>query len=596
MLFGESLRRPGPETCFLLALVRLAVIVLRSILRRLATLWGGATPLVRSILAVGLVGVALLLVVLGNAILPALQKGTAFEQPQQVLFGGQQFSAEELARFQGVWAGAGLTNYLLRDGQVIVPQQEQAKYLAVLAEQDALPGDLGKDFLKLTTELSPFLTTSARQETLKIAKQNLLAQIIQQMSDIQRAWVILDASEVRRPGRLSRQLATTASVSVLSHAKRPLTGERIVQIQQLVAAAVAGLDPQGVAVVDLSAGSSPPVRNSSIQPGPSRGGEPSQSTLSSSEDRSWELDPRGPRPGQLRRFYQQRVREIVDYLPGVRVVVNVVSPSAANPTSSDSAAEGSKQLQSENPQSHNRPSARLQRQAPTWQSQSFSRADSSGPAPVRNPELRGDHVWPNVGPIRLNPGSPELEQSAVGRVSPRAGIVRTSGPAADWAIKVVILVPETSLRQIWHARRQLPLEAAGSFLEMQQRELTAIQQAAGGVLPEGPSAVTVHLIPPIPAEEAGDVAASMNNAISDEPQPSETETSGQGRATQWLLTTAFVVLVLAAGVFLFWQWQTLPGPELRTLPIQAPVPSTQNDLSETEPTQYPQSDDTNAPS
>lgn len=170
------------------------------------------------------------------------------------LFSGREFPADQLAEMETAWAQDGLSAYRIQGHRVQVPQKEQAKYLAALADHDALPRDLGDEWLKLSCELNPFLSQAARLETLKIAKQNMLSKIIREMSDVESCWVLVDTC---KSGGLKQEEKWTASVGVRGKLHRPLAAHSLQQISVLVAASIAGLDAKDVVVVDLNGAATP---------------------------------------------------------------------------------------------------------------------------------------------------------------------------------------------------------------------------------------------------------------------------------------------------------------------------------------------------
>lgn len=195
---------------------------------------------------------------LAIAIVWIASDGSVAREP---LLGGYRFETNELANAEAVWAKQGCTNYTIQDAKVLVPSGEQPRYLAALADAGTMPHDLGQDLLDLSTKFSPFLSQSARAESLHIAKQNMLAQIIRRMQGIENAWVVIDRT---MEGGLKREVLLSASVSV--QANQPLVPERVQQIQQLVSGAIAGMQANEVAVVDLNSTEPTMIENDASDP------------------------------------------------------------------------------------------------------------------------------------------------------------------------------------------------------------------------------------------------------------------------------------------------------------------------------------------
>jgi hypothetical protein len=245
-------------------------------------LWQRTPPLARSLALV-----APLVIGLG------IMTGTLSPQTHDEWFlAGRTFSRDELARLEGAWAAGNLSGHCVESGRVRIPKHKSAEYLAAAERKGALPVDFGDELFRISQELSPFLSHVAREETLRIAKQQMLARIIRRMDDIEAAWVVLDEQS---RGGLHEEARFTASVSLQTAHHRPLDTRRYPQIQRLVASAVAGLDPERVTVVDLNA----PGQSSSD----GEGGEALGEIIA------------------FENYYQNRIARALSHIPGVDVLV-----------------------------------------------------------------------------------------------------------------------------------------------------------------------------------------------------------------------------------------------------------------------------------
>lgn len=216
----------------------------------------------------------------------------------EFLFGGRPIPPVDLAKMETVWARQGLTGHARQGDRVRVPRGQEARFLAALADSGTLPKDLHAEMLKLSTDINPFLSSAARSESMRLAKQNMLAKIIQEMEGIESAWVLLDS---KRGAGLSSQETTTASVSVQGRDRAPLEGSRLQQIRRLVASAVAGLDPRQVTVTDLGAGGESVAENTPEE---------------------WD-DPWLRKLASYRRWYRSLVKEALSSVPGAQATVYV---------------------------------------------------------------------------------------------------------------------------------------------------------------------------------------------------------------------------------------------------------------------------------
>jgi flagellar biosynthesis/type III secretory pathway M-ring protein FliF/YscJ len=177
--------------------------------------------------------------VLGGGIVP---------QGEALLMNGQTFSAAQLRQMEAALGKAGLTQYQIEGMRIRVPHAQQARYMAALAEAQALPANFG-DHLKAAVEQNSFLLSGSRQEAqLKIAMQQELQAVINQFQGIESSFVQI--AEAESKGFPSTK-TITASVSVRPATAMPLEERTASAIRCIVAQSWGGLKPENVTVVDI---------------------------------------------------------------------------------------------------------------------------------------------------------------------------------------------------------------------------------------------------------------------------------------------------------------------------------------------------------
>jgi len=241
-------------------------------------------------------GLLLVLVVVSLAFL--FNGGVA--GPDVYLMHGHPFPGTELSKALAAIGQAGLNDYEVEGNLIRIPRGKQAAYIAALADGDALPTGFGDFLLKTIKDTGPFTTSEQRDELMKVAKQQVLADTIHKMDGIEAATVLFD-TQARRG--LRGEALSTAMVSVEPSGSQSLDDERVRAIRNLVAGSIAGLSPRQVTVVDRSTGKS--------WSGDSADG------ASGTED---------PYFTRMRAYQDQYRREILDqlaYVPGATVSVNV---------------------------------------------------------------------------------------------------------------------------------------------------------------------------------------------------------------------------------------------------------------------------------
>ena len=207
-----------------------------------------ATELYRSMTPAARISAGLLLLV------AAVSVAYLFRQPLEAddtyLMGGQAFSQGELQAMQAAFGKAGLEAEL--DGaRMRIPRGQESKYMAALDDADALPATFGHN-MQAAVNTSGFLRIPQRQQEAKwrVAKQQDLQRLIEDMRGIDRAAVMLDEElidEFRRPER-----RLTSAVTVFPTDDQPLDLETVRTIRQLMVSSISGLEAQAVTVVDMS--------------------------------------------------------------------------------------------------------------------------------------------------------------------------------------------------------------------------------------------------------------------------------------------------------------------------------------------------------
>jgi len=167
------------------------------------------------------------------------------------LLSGQSFTADEMGAMEGAFGKAGLSDYTVEGSRIRISRSRQAAFLGALADAGAMPAHFGDYLSTAAAEAGPFTSREQREEMIKIAKQQELALVIRSMNGIESAAVHYDSQ--RQPG-FQKAPITTASVSVKTRGQVPLAESQVSMIRSLVAAAIAGLQPEKVTIADLNGG------------------------------------------------------------------------------------------------------------------------------------------------------------------------------------------------------------------------------------------------------------------------------------------------------------------------------------------------------
>lgn len=166
----------------------------------------------------------------------------------EYLLNGRVFSGAELTAIEASFAKAGLGQSVVVGNQIRIPRGQKQRYLAAMAESQALPADFHKYMDDGLAGDNPFSSTRALELRRSHAKQKELALIIGRMRGIESATVQFDEEQ---QGGLSRQKKKTAMVAVQT-AGAPLDENQVKAIRNVVSSAYVGLDRQHVTITDIA--------------------------------------------------------------------------------------------------------------------------------------------------------------------------------------------------------------------------------------------------------------------------------------------------------------------------------------------------------
>ena len=170
------------------------------------------------------------------------------------LLPGTVLPSSELAIVEAAFDRAQLTGHRTESGRVWVPRPRQSAYMRALVDAEALPREFGSSLRRALENNSPWQSRAVQAEMLRVAVQEELAHVICSMPGIERA-AVLYAGDDQAVGRgLAAPPRPTASVNVRTQPAVELEPARVQAIRVLVAASIAGLDAERVAVTDLRSG------------------------------------------------------------------------------------------------------------------------------------------------------------------------------------------------------------------------------------------------------------------------------------------------------------------------------------------------------
>jgi type III secretory pathway lipoprotein EscJ len=169
------------------------------------------------------------------------------------LLPGTVLPSSEMAIIEAAFDRAQLIDHRTEDGRVWVPRPRQSAYMRALVDAEALPREFGSRLRDAAKQTSPWQSRAVQEEMRKVAVQEELACVICSMPGIERAAVFYDV-DARASAGLASGPDRTASVNIRTQPGIELEPARVHAIRVLVAASIAGLSAERVAVTDLRSG------------------------------------------------------------------------------------------------------------------------------------------------------------------------------------------------------------------------------------------------------------------------------------------------------------------------------------------------------
>jgi flagellar M-ring protein FliF len=253
------------------------------------------SELFRSLSPAARITTALLLVAIVVSI--AFLSNHRFSADDCYLFGGEPVAYSEMNAMQGAFGKAGLTDFEQEGNRIRVPRGKQAVYMAALADAGVLPRNF-LDPMKKSLEGNILVDRKTREEKIKVATQEQLAEIVSRMKGIEWATVMFN---IENSSSLDAKKIVTASVTVKPVGSQTLTDDQVQKIRLAVGPSI-GAAPESVSVIDDNGNPYP-------------GAAPGEAAANKNDYLATKL--------KYEQQYAQRIRQAISFVPGAVVTVNV---------------------------------------------------------------------------------------------------------------------------------------------------------------------------------------------------------------------------------------------------------------------------------
>jgi flagellar M-ring protein FliF len=251
-------------------------------------LFASMTPAARitAALLVGVIGVSLAYLFQGYA-----------GGSKEFLFNGEMLQPREADAVESAIAAAGLSDFERQGNRVLVPRGQKAAYLAAVANGGALPANFDTLLLDESDQISWLTDSKTRDARMKAARERQLSMLVRMMDGVAEAQVLYDVRE--NTGFERKQI--TATVSIRPAPGESLTPTRERMIRLAVCKAIAGLEVDDVAILNLA--------DASQTEG---GGELSSDAIDSPYFRA---------KLAYEQIMKAKVEDVLRHIPGVRVQI-----------------------------------------------------------------------------------------------------------------------------------------------------------------------------------------------------------------------------------------------------------------------------------
>ena len=457
-------------------------------------------------------------------------------EPDDYLFGGESFTAGQIAQVEAALATVG-GDFRIEGNRVRVPRSKKDIYIAAVADAGALPRNIDSIMSDALDGGSFLESREAKRSRMQAASESRLSYIISLMPWVDQAFVTVAIEESRG---LKSERAASATVSVLPLPGELLDGRRLRNLRKLVAGTHPSLAAEKVTVTNL-------------------GDDSYGASGSSSEDCDDEYY-------RLRVAFENNKREdiykVLSYIPGVRVQVSANFDDTIDETSHDSKLA--------QPVGADRPMSNT-----NIVTQATTDGDGQVRLEARGPNRRGT----GQSLTTENPNDVAHKNTGEENATGPAELERRHTGFKEKEVCASVAVPREYIVNVW---KQLHPPAEGQpSREPDESELQLVQ-AAEIIKIEN---LVKHMLPrPVPSEDDyKQVHVEVVNSIKPDSQPDPSMTSP---ATAWTGQTwrTLSMLGLAALSLLMLRSVVRSGTDGRSSAAAGPVLSVEpGDAPEREP-------------
>ncbi len=220
-------------------------------------------------------------------------------QPQTAtceLFRGS-LKSSDLERIQLALGNAGLNDFEIENGKLLIPKAQRALYLQAVSAHNAVPSRL-REQVADTDSISMFMSRSQQKMVAREKKKKQVREMVMRLPFVEQVWFEMDIAESSNAFESATQ---TAVISIEPAANVILDATQISTVKRMIQGAIAGIQANQIQVVDIQSGYA--VQNGS--------------------DQQTAVGIQGLPALEQQNYFENRIRRALEGLEGVDVNVKV---------------------------------------------------------------------------------------------------------------------------------------------------------------------------------------------------------------------------------------------------------------------------------
>ena len=165
------------------------------------------------------------------------------------LFSGN-LKGSDVERIQLALGSAGLNDFSVENGRILVPRAHRAKYLQAVSTHNAVPTRL-REQVADTDSISMFMTHSQQKLIAAEKKKKQVREMVARLPFVEQVWFEMDVADTSNAFESAQR---TAVISIEPAENVTLDATQIDTVKRMIQGAVAGMKADQIQVIDIQSG------------------------------------------------------------------------------------------------------------------------------------------------------------------------------------------------------------------------------------------------------------------------------------------------------------------------------------------------------